>query len=160
MEYTPEQIAHFWSRVHKADGCWEWQGGKANGYGYVRINNENRGTHRLAYELTYGPIPDGLFVCHHCDNPPCCNPDHLYAGTPADNVRDAYARGRQPKRKPYKHFTKYERPPHQLKLTDEDVRAIRADRATGAQLQELADRYGVDQSFISLIVSGKRRKAA
>lgn len=73
-------------------GCWEWTRSKAtNGYG--RITN-SLSAHRAAYELFVGPIPDGMQVCHRCDNPPCCNPAHLFLGTAADNAHDRDAKGR------------------------------------------------------------------
>ena len=87
--------------VVTAAGCWEFQGARAR-FGYGLISEGPRGkvrqhvTHRLAYSLWVQPIPDGLLVCHKCDNPPCCNPAHLFTGTHADNNRDAEAKGRQP----------------------------------------------------------------
>ena len=92
----------FWSMVdrngptqpHMTDGCWVWTGIKHRGYG--RFGQRGR-SHRIAYEATVGPIPEGASVCHHCDNPPCCNPAHLFVGTNADNVADMVAKGRQAK---------------------------------------------------------------
>jgi hypothetical protein len=85
----------FWARVEKlSTGCWEWSGFRnlaRGGYGYV----EGRRAHRVAWELANGPIPEGLHVCHRCDNPPCCNPSHLWLGTDLDNARDKIAKRRQ-----------------------------------------------------------------
>jgi len=80
-------------------GCWEWQGFRdRGGYGRIARGGHAEGslaTHRAAWEVTYGPIPDGMWVLHKCDNPPCCNPDHLFLGTAADNNADMRAKGRQ-----------------------------------------------------------------
>lgn len=77
--------------------CWEWNGHRStSGYGYKCIRRKLTMTHRLAFAWANGPIPPGMFVLHKCDNPPCCNPDHLYLGTAKDNARDMYARKRHP----------------------------------------------------------------
>jgi hypothetical protein len=86
----------FWPRVAKAgaDDCWEWQGPREPaGYGRL-IYQGNVRAHRVAWFLTYGPIPKGLAVCHHCDNPPCCNPGHLYLTTQSQNIKDRARKGR------------------------------------------------------------------
>jgi hypothetical protein len=84
------------SRFVKTEaGCWEWQGGKTgDGYGIIRLQGKQIRVHRLAYTLDRGPIGEGLFVCHSCDNPKCCNPDHLWLGTSADNIKDCISKGR------------------------------------------------------------------
>jgi HNH endonuclease len=77
-------------------GCIEWTGClTADGYGAITVNGRGTRTHRVNWELTNGPIPPDMFVCHHCDNPPCCNVDHLFLGTHADNMADMRAKGRQ-----------------------------------------------------------------
>jgi len=88
----------FWSKVDRSggcDACWQWVGKKdKRGYGKVCIGCKDVLTHRLAYILTKGSIPKEMVICHTCDNPPCCNPKHLSAGTHKDNVADAIAKGR------------------------------------------------------------------
>ena len=78
-----------------ADGCLEFSGQRdKDGYGRIQIEDYPHGTHRVAFELAYGPVPEGLKVLHHCDNPPCCNPEHLFAGTTKNNTDDMRAKGR------------------------------------------------------------------
>jgi hypothetical protein len=90
----------FWAKVDKSagdNGCWVWTAGKANfGYGeFVVGGGEKIRAHRWAYEETHGKIPNGLYACHRCDNPACCNPKHLFLGTPQDNVLDMVSKGRK-----------------------------------------------------------------
>jgi hypothetical protein len=86
-----------WTRIEQPAGsaCWEWQGYRnLEGYGRIKAVGGIQGTHRVAYRLTKGEIPDGLVVMHSCDNPPCCNPAHLSLGTPLDNNNDKVRKGR------------------------------------------------------------------
>ena len=92
--------------LHRDTGCIEFLGANSKGYGNLRIERRSQLTHRLAWEVEHGPIPDGLNVLHKCDNPPCMNTDHLYLGTQSENTRDRHARspettarGEQMKRK-------------------------------------------------------------
>jgi hypothetical protein len=86
----------FWTKiVIQPNGCWAYQGAiTQHGYGALVRNGEKIGAHKRAWELAKGPIPDGLYVLHHCDNPPCCNPAHLFLGTQIDNLADMRAKGR------------------------------------------------------------------
>lgn len=140
----------FWEKVerHGPDGCWGWLAAKdKNGYGvfYLSSSKKNMPAHRFSYELHIGPIPDGMFVCHHCDNPPCCNPNHLFLGTIADNHADMCRKGR----------LRYGVGHHNSKLTDGDVMDIRAALSAGQNQYDVAVRYGVSQSIISTIWTGK-----
>lgn len=91
------QINLFWEKVEKAEednGCWEWTGSRINGYGHLCISKENVYSHRVSYMLHSGKDPDGMLVLHHCDNPSCVNPDHLFLGTYRDNTQDMIRKGR------------------------------------------------------------------
>ena len=92
----PEE--RFWKRVSKPDDpdkCWQWTGGKSSlGYGDMMIEGKRIGAHRFSYQLHHGPIPEGMWICHHCDNPKCINPDHLFIGTHQDNSNDKIKKGR------------------------------------------------------------------
>ncbi len=137
-----------WSRVDRTGGgCWEWTGTRTRyGYGDIRVGprgaRRHVHAHRVAWEVTNGPIPDGLFVCHHCDNRPCCRPDHLFLGTNDDNLADAKAKGRRLGRIG--------------RLTPEQVRLIRS--AIGTQ-RALAPLFGVSHSTINCIRRGKLYRA-
>lgn len=97
----------FWSHVVKSsdpDGCWTWDGARQQPFGYGMFGVTSKrivGAHRFSYQLRHGAIPEGLQVCHHCDNPPCVRPDHLFLGTAVDNSRDMVSKGRAnfPKRR-------------------------------------------------------------
>lgn len=81
--------------IDKSTGCWLWTGRLTDkGYGVISLKGKDHLTHRLSYMLHFGPIPDGLLVCHACDIPNCVNPDHLFLGTVTDNNRDCAAKGR------------------------------------------------------------------
>jgi len=87
----------FWQLVEMIPfhTCWEWIGAQTRfGYGQFRSNGIVRGAHRVSWEIHNGPIPGGLWVLHHCDNPSCVRPDHLFIGTRTDNMRDAFRKGR------------------------------------------------------------------
>lgn len=92
----------FWSKVLKGTDqeCWLWNASRIkDGYGKFSVSGVYQQSHRISWQLTNGPIPDGLCVLHRCDNPPCVNPNHLFLGTNLDNVRDMFAKGRNPSRK-------------------------------------------------------------
>lgn len=94
---TLSTAERLWSRVvDQPNGCREFTGCLNRwGYGKISFNGRPIGAHRMAWILTNGPIPDGASVCHRCDNPPCCNPEHLFLGTQDDNMADMNTKGRQ-----------------------------------------------------------------
>lgn len=154
----PEEslAARFWSKVQVGDpnACWEWHEKTRNrqGYGSLTVDGRGRRAHRLAYELTYGPIPDGLIVLHSCDNPPCCNPAHLRAGTYHENAQDLVERNEHWNERIRHHAPRGEKRGH-AKLTPKEVREIFF--STEPQ-KELAAKYGVAQALISGIRNAKR----
>jgi DNA-binding XRE family transcriptional regulator len=130
-------------------GCWEWTGfiGK-KGYGQQRFGDRKIYVHRYSFELHNGPIKDGLFVCHKCDNRKCVNPDHLFLGTMQDNVNDCIAKNR---------LARGENKPLSSKLNNDKVRQIRSLFNTGKYFhKDLADKFGVSRTTITLIVNNKR----
>jgi hypothetical protein len=130
-------------------GCWEWTAHKdRRGYGQFRLDDRIQKAHRVSYELFVGPIPDGLHVRHKCDNRGCVNPNHLETGTHEDNMRDMAGRGRVARLNGESNGMS--------KLTENDVRVIREEYASGTVTQaELAEDYGVDPSVIGKIVNNK-----
>lgn len=131
-------------------GCWLWLGpttGRPPGYGAISIDGKTRKAHRLAWEMANGPIPDGLHVCHKCDNRLCVNPRHMFLGTNAENTADKVRKGRQLKGRQIQ----------LCKLSDEQVVELRELRATGVLLRVLADRFGLTKETVSHLVSGKYR---
>lgn len=105
-KYTPEFLARFWAKVDCTAGlfeCWLWTASKNFGYGHIWLNGRFYQAHRVSYELAYEAIPDGMLVCHHCDDPSCVNPSHLFLGTTLDNVHDKIQKGRA---KGYRKLTK------------------------------------------------------
>jgi hypothetical protein len=144
----------FWEKVDQSGGpeaCWPWRGDKHT-LGYGVISRGRRGqqkhfyAHRVAFQIVHGPIPpDRPYVCHSCDNPPCCNPAHLFAGM--------HTKGRGTAGRPMAPITVQRGENHgQAKLTSEKVAAIREAAALGARQVDLAALYGVSAGNIAKVV--------
>lgn len=121
--------------------CWLWTGA-LNPDGYGKVGDDY--VHRVVFEQVHGPLDAALFVCHRCDNPPCCNPAHLFAGRHKDNAADMAAKGRS---------THGEKNAH-AKLSPEQVRELRALRDAGHSAIALAERFGLSRTHVSAIVRG------
>ena len=147
----------FWAFVEKTETCWLWHGAlQRGGYGsahrpYGRVVR----AHRYSWELTNGPIPGGLCVCHKCDVRTCVRPDHLFLGTRKDNMRDAANKGRLTRPSSWER-TRRGSAHGMAKLTDDDVRAIRAERAQGIPGHVVATRHHISGGAVSMIVNRKR----
>lgn len=142
--------ARFWQRVDKrgTDDCWNWTAGTgSHGYGQLSIDAIPKLTHRIAWELANGPIPDNLHVLHKCDNRLCCNVNHLFLGTNLENIQDMVKKDRQAKGKD-KPDQKGEANVTSV-LTAQEVIEIRERCAKGENQHELANIYGVSQGHIS-----------
>lgn len=123
--------------------CIEWTKSKdSDGYGHAWKDGKLKKAHRIAWEEANGPIPNGLCVCHRCNNKGCVNPDHLYLGTHAQNIQDAYNDGLISRPEGEEHY--------KTKLTADDVIAIRSDTRTQSAI---AKAYGITQGAVSGIIN-------
>jgi len=166
MNFTESEQARFWSKVQKTDSCWLWTGStrsNSRGQKYGRTWEKGKGVsaHRRAYELTFGSIPIGLHILHKCDTPLCVNPQHLFPGTPEDNMQDCKKKGRLADPGGH-HFDGYRGKSgssnSQAKLTEDQVREIRRLYVEGVGQHALASHYHVTNKNISMIVLDKTWK--
>lgn len=149
IERRDDALFHrFWSQVDyftDPNGCWPFMGNTdQDGYGRLLVGRHRIRAHRLAYHLTHGD-PGALLVLHRCDNPPCCNPRHLFTGTHAANQADAAMKGRARRGEAN----------GRAKLTENDVRAIRARLDAGEETRTIGSAFGVSSQLVSQI--GRRK---
>lgn len=142
----------FWAKVEKTEDCWLWRAAVSpRGYGIFGLGTleRNRAAHRYSWELHFGPIPEGIYVCHHCDNPPCVRPEHLFLGDHAANMADMAAKGR----------ALYGEKHNLVILSEPDVLEIRRLWQAGGKTQvEIAEMFGTNKANVSQIVRGKKWK--
>lgn len=140
--FTPTEHLYqkLWSKIahnNDEDSCWPWLAAiQGDGYGSVYVEGTIRLAHRVVWELYYGPIPARLKVCHKCDNPPCCNPSHLFIGTQKENMQDAAVKRRT----------------HHAKFSAEEITFIRNSTLSKMALAKM---FGVCRQDISMIIHRK-----
>ena len=141
--YDDTILERFWSKVNKTNGCWEWTG-RINARGYGAYGK--RVAHRVIWEQIHGPIPSGMCICHHCDNPACVRLDHLFIGTHSDNIKDAVIKGRvvPPDSRGEKHG--------RSRLSDNDVYEIRRLYSLGVAHKTIAKMWRISRPNVRAIV--------
>ena len=152
------EVDRFWAKVETGAGCWTWSGArKQRPWDYGVLGGTKKGevgqlAHRVSWRLHHGPIPDGMKVLHHCDNPPCVNPEHLFLGSLKDNTQDMLEKGRHSL--PIDHSQGEKNPG--AKLTEKQVVEMRNRYSLGGVTQQqLADHYNVCNALVSFIITRK-----
>lgn len=164
IDLTPKEIERFWSYVEVGapEECWRWRGKpqQPHGYGRMRLTRDGRyltvRSNRLAWAVHHGEDPGALHVCHHCDNPICVNPAHLFLGTHQENMRDRTKKGRHPG---LPALNGQANP--NAKLTDRDVLEIRCRyQRDGLTALELAREFGISEGHLRDIARGRKWQVA
>lgn len=144
MTIKDKDLFRFWSKVNKTESCWIWTASlDKQGYGHFHFPATGYKAHRFSYLIHRGELPAGKLVCHHCDNPRCVNPEHLFLGAAADNSADMARKGRS---------TSGERNPR-AKLSAKEVQAIRKLHASGVMTHTLVKQFHVSRSTIKRIAA-------
>lgn len=140
-KFTARDRERFYAKISKTTtetGCLEWMGARTQkGYGVWAVRGTRTTAHRVAWEMVNGPIPDGMYACHKCDNPACCRVDHLFLGTPEDNQRDMDNKGRRVR---------------VTVLTQAQVDEIRSGKFSGCSTREIARHFGISKSHVHRIL--------
>ena len=158
-------VNRFWEKVIKTKSCWVWSGyvdDAPNGYGGVFLKGKRYAAHRISWEIHYGPIKNGLCVCHKCDNPPCTNPLHLFLATNKENQKDCFLKGRRASGLNNGKYTRPDRTPRgekhgKAKLTEKDIKEI---RRLGSKMSQtaLGHKFNTSQVNIGSILNNKTWK--
>lgn len=154
----PDVLDRFWSKVHKTEGCWLWTAA-TNGSGYGKFCLRKPWTmdaHRVAYQIVYGPVGQAVVICHRCDVPSCVRPDHLFVGTHAINVQDMVTKGRHARGAALNRPSQVGQSNYMARLTDDDVRTIRARYEGGDKPTVIAKEFGIKYGTVWAITHGHR----
>jgi hypothetical protein len=151
-EHQLTRDQYFWTFISKNPNtnCWEWTGQLKGGYGYFSINHKDIPVHRLMFKKYKGIIPPKINVCHSCDNPKCCNPDHLWLGTQADNIADMHI-----KKRDYKSFGENH---HTAKINENNVREIRKKYKEGMKMKSIHRLLNIPYRTIQHVCTGNTWK--
>ena len=147
IRFSRGDVVRFEKFYSKTDGCWEWTGGTACGYGNFSIKSKSIRAHRFSYAAYKGKLKDGMVVMHECDNCVCVNPAHLRQATQSENILDCSSKGRHDDRRGSKNTNS--------KLTEADVVEIRILNAEGKSQKEIAGLFNVCKGSISCILLSK-----
>lgn len=139
-------MGRFMDKVEKTENCWIWKGAHGKDYGKMTVEKRHKDSHRMAYELFKGPIPEGMWVLHTCDNRLCVNPNHLWLGTQKDNLHDMYS-----KRRAAKGISQWNKYSNKL---------IVEMRSSGLTARQLSEKYGIDQNYAKRVLNGTDRRFA
>lgn len=154
---TPPMPDRFWLKVdvRGPEECWEWKAAYRNAththkYGAFWMNGRHHPANKIAWEIANGPMPEGMFACHSCDNPGCCNPRHIFPGTTQENTADKMSKGRHPQGEAV----------HNARLKKQDIIEIRARKPVGRKApiglrDEIASKYGITKHYVTEIWAGK-----
>jgi HNH endonuclease len=154
MTYDEKFIARFWAKVDRSagpDSCWPWTGYRnPAGYGQINVSHHRpRTASRVVYELTNGHIPHRMLICHACDNPACCNPNHLWSGTHKENSEDMVSKGRG--RTPRGESN------GKCKFSDGHIMEALALVRSGISSRKAAPMFGMSASYLRTLMRGDQR---
>lgn len=141
-------IGRFWAKVVKSEWCWTFPTPHPDGYARLYANGKAMLAHGFSWLIHFGEIPEGMCVCHRCDNTMCVRPDHLFLGTHQENILDASKKGRLASQIGEKSSL--------AKLTNEQVVKIRERRSAGLTYEAIAKEFNVSKATVWLIITGRR----